>query len=424
MSELKPYLKKVAASSIFNSVTSAVATAVLLPFVIKTVGMESYGMWAVLAIFIGVASALDFGIWKSLVYFIPRAHHSAHQLLWSSIVLCAISGLIFTLILSALLLSGIPLFGPVIARQGNLVWWLSSCGCVIVFASLFTNLARGVLEATYRGHWVNVGYGFLTAFQYGTAAIMAQFTHDPRALIITSTTVYLVNLLAHLACILPELSCWEAPDRKVIGAILRYGGMSFVADAPTILLGPLILYLFLLVANTGGQYGTFDIALRIATLAATTLAMISAPFFTIVSAATESGRGPVRTLISRQLRMTLVLAAAGWIVFWAIGKPLLAAFFVERSADIYRASLIMLVGTAAVAALEPVVRMMMGIGRLGMLSLIRFAMLGSALLCVMLLARVAPLDRFAVSCTIGFCVSAAGLLMLNRQERWGYAEPA
>jgi O-antigen/teichoic acid export membrane protein len=424
MSDHNAYLKKVAISSIFNSVASALATAVLLPFVIKTIGLASYGAWAVLTIFIGIASALDFGIWKSLVYFIPRAQFSPKILLWSAIALCTIGGLAFTVVMAALLLAGVPLFGTMIAEQGNLVWWLGSCGCVIVFASLFTNLARGVLEASNRGHWVNIGYGLLTVFQYGVAAIVARSTHDPRALIAASTAVYLLNLLAHYVCILPETMHWERPEKKVVVSLLRYGGSLFIADAPTIILGPLILYLFLLIANNSGQYGTFDIALRIATLAATTLAMLSTPFFAIVSSTASSRRGEVRAMISRHLRVTLGLGAAGWIVFWAVGKPLLAVFFVERSEDIYRASLIMLFGTAAVAALEPVTRMMMGIGRLGILSLIRFAMLVSALLCVLLLARVAPLDRFAISCAVGFGISSVCLLMANRHERWGYTEPA
>jgi len=109
----------------------------------------------------------------------------------------------------------------------------------------------------------------------------------------------------------------------------------------------------------------------------------------------------------------------GWVGFWAVGKPILSTLFVQRSGDIYRASLLMLVGTLAAAALEPVARMLMGLGRLGPLSRARFAMLGSALLSVVVLANLAPLDRFAISCTIGFVISALGLALLNRTEQWG-----
>ena len=419
-----PYLKKVAASSLFNSATSALATAILLPLVIKTIGIQSYGLWAILSVFVGIASALDFGVWKALVFLIPRAQFSRNQLLSSSTTLCVSGGLLFTAIFAALLLARIQLFGSTVANQGNLIWWLAASGCVIVWSSLLTNLARGALEASYRGHWVNIGYGLLTVFQYGIAAIVAQWTHDPRAFIAGSAIVYVLNLLGHVACLSPQSKRLERPHRAAMVSILRYGSASFIADAPSIILGPLILYLFLFVAKDSGQYGAFDIALRIATLAATTLSMLSTPFFAIVSSAKIGGRGEVRAMVARHLRVTVFLAAIGCTVYWAAGRPILGVFFFERSAEIYHASLIMLIGTAAVAALEPVTRMLMGIGRMGVLSLVRLAMLGSALLCIAALGRVAPLDRFAISCAVGFGVSAIGLLLLNKSERWGETESA
>jgi O-antigen/teichoic acid export membrane protein len=419
MTKYDTYLKKVALSSLFNSGTSAVATALLLPLIIRSVGLDSYGLWAVLTIFVGIAAALDFGIWKSLIYLIPREQHSPHQLLASAISLCAIGWVLFAICLAGLLLFGVPLFGAIVSDQGDLIWWLGIGGCVIVLASLLTNVARGVLEASYRGHWVNIGYALFTLFQYGVAATIAQWTHDPRALILGSVCVYVFFLIVHFAGLSTLSARWERPQRAAVTSILRYGGASFVADAPIVALGPVISYLFVLVAKDGGEYGAFDIALRVATLAATTLALLSAPFFTIVSSVQGSARKEVRTMISRHLRITVGLALIGWVGFWAVGKPILARLFVQRSGDIYRASLLMLVGTLAAAALEPVARMLMGLGRLGPLSRARFAMLGSALLSVVVLANLAPLDRFAISCTIGFVISALGLALLNRTEQWG-----
>jgi O-antigen/teichoic acid export membrane protein len=282
-----------------------------------------------------------------------------------------------------------------------------------------TNLVRGVLEASYRGHWVNMGYALFTLCQYGVAAIIARATHDPRALILGSLLVYVLTFIAHAACLTTAKVRWERPKRSAISSILRYGGASFIADAPTIMMGPVLSYLFILVAKDAGQYGAFDIALRVATLAATTLALVSAPFFTIVSSVQGPAQRQVRTMISRHLRVTVALALAGWVGFWAIGKPVLAWLFAQRSDDIYRASLIMLAGTLAAAALEPITRMLMGIGRLGSLSRARFAMLAAALVSVLVLARVAPLDRFAISCMIGFAASALGLVLINRSEQWG-----
>jgi O-antigen/teichoic acid export membrane protein len=412
------YVRKVARASLFNSGSSALATALLLPYVIKAVGMQSYGIWAVLGIFTGIAAAVDFGIWKSLVFLIPRKQHSLSQLLLTSIVLCTLGGTLFSAAFALLLAAHVPLFGAAIAAQG-LSWWLAAGGCAILLAGLLTNLARGVLEATYRGHWVNIGFGLLTVAQYGVAALIVRWTHDPRALIVGSVLVYTVTMLAHFACLRGEAISWERPQRSAAAAILRYGGASFGADAPVIFLGPAISYLFVLMVNDSGDYGVFDISVRVATLSATALALLSAPFFAVVAAADHGARLEVRRLIARHLRLTLALALLGWLFFLALGKPVLAFVFSERSAEIYRTSAIMLAGTAAAAALEPVTRMLMGIGRLRPLFLIRFSMFGIALLSLALLTKTEPLDRFAISYATGFFAAAAGLWLLNRTERWG-----
>lgn len=416
------YLNRVAISSLVNSITSALATVLLLPYIIKRIGIEAYGYWAILTIFIGIASALDFGIWKSLIFLIPRQEHTRHQLLSSAIVLCMIGWLVFTAILMTLLLAGVPIFGSLVSSHGNLRLWLAAAGSVVVFASLMTNIARGALEAAYRGHWVNIGWALLTLLLYSVATLIVHFTEDPRALIAGSVCVYVICMLAHLASLTAISSGLERPQRTAVAAILSYGGASFVADAPVIVLAPLLSYLLLLVATGSGDYGVFDISLRIATLAATTLALISAPFFTIVASAHSSGQSTVRKLIARRLRVTICLGVLGWSAFYAVGRPLLAHFFVERPAEIYRASVIIMLGAVAVAALEPVTRMLMGIGHLKKLLSVRIAMLGSALAFVVIASWLAPLDRFAISCAVGYGISATGLLILNMTERWGHAD--
>lgn len=425
MADHQPYLRKVAASSLFNSLTSAVATALLLPLVIRRIGLDAYGLWAVMGIFIGVTSALDFGIWKSLVYLIARGQHSPQNLLSSAGLMCLLGGCVFSVLLFCAMFAGVPVFGQLVESQADLKWWLAGCGCIVVFASLLTNLARGVLEAAYRGHWVNIGYGALTLVQYAIAVAIASRSHDPRMLMAGSAVVYVVILLIHLLW-LHSLSAlrWQRPSWSTMRAILRFGAGSSLADLPSILIGPLLSYLFVVSASSAGDYGVFDLALRIATLSATTLSMLSTPFFAIVAAAhAGDAQGQTRRMLSDYLRITLSLGVLGWLVFLVIGTALLTLFFTDRPAEIHRAALIMLAGTAAVAASEPVTRMLMGLGRLRDLAKVRFVMLTMAMVAVWLFAEQQPLERFSWAFALGNLASFVGLLWLNHREKWGREAP-
>jgi O-antigen/teichoic acid export membrane protein len=424
--DVGPYLRRVASASLVNTGVSALATAMLLPIVIRRVGMDVYGVWAVLGIFIGIASALDFGIWKALVYLLPKRQHSAGELFTSAALLSVATSAAFLIVMITLLAFNVPLFGAAIARQPGLTWWLGIGGALLVMTSMVTNLVRGVMEARYQGHLVNFGYALLTALLYGVATIVSHVTLDPRALIAGSVSVYVVLSMAHLLYLRSASTRAEflgRPSRGASQALLRYGSRSFAADLPSIALGPTVLYIFVLLAANSAQFGIFEIALKISTLAATALGALSSPFFALVAAATEDRSEQMRAAINRQLIVTTSLALAGWATFLVVGKQILSLVFETSGDALYRATLIVLAGAALVAALEPIARMEMGLGRLRRLLSVRVIALSVTLLGVVVLQGLPPLDRFAIACCLGFAANACGLLQLARLESWGRELP-
>ncbi len=409
------YLKRVAASALLNSVVSAVSVAVLLPWVIKRVGMQSYGTWAVLGIFVGIASILDLGTWKAVVYRLSKGEHAPRQVLASAAAIVSCGGVAFTLVVLGLLALQVPVFGEALAHPGAPTLWIGICGCVIVLSSLITGLARGVMEAHYRGHWVNAGYALLTLLQYAIAAVTTMWTSDPRALLVGTAAVHAGLCVLHLVFVQRLLPLrWEAPKKNVVTGILRYGFGVFAADLPSILFAPAILYLLLFAAANPGQYAVFDLALRIALLCAGALSMLATPFFAIVARAAAGTGKQVHRLIVRHLGITFALALAGWLTFAFVGERLLGLFFTDEVAQIHHLATIMLAGSAAAAALEPIARAQMGLARLKGLFTVRFAMLSGAMLAIAALANWPVLDRFAAACAFGYAVAVVGLLALFR----------
>jgi len=419
VSQIKYYIRKVTVSALFNSVSSAAATVLLLPVIIRHIGLDAYGLWAVVGIFITLSGALDLGIWKAVVYLVPRQSHMIDVTVSSAVFLCCMTWAVFSTTLIILLAARVPLFGQVVASHDNLNWWLGIGGCMIALSCLLTNVVRGVLEGLFHGHAVNAGFALLTLLQYGVAALVSLRFTDPRAFILCSVAVYGLVLLAHVGYLMHIRRVYFAiPNRAAMSAILKYGIGSFFADLPSNMLGPLVMYLFVLVASKGFEYGVLDIAFKIAWIAASALSMLASPLFAIVASARREGDHPVRQLVSRYLRVTVPLGMGGCLLYWMVGFDLLRRMFTDAKL-IFDSSMLMLLGTAFAAALEPVSRMEMGLGRLARLAVVRYAMLGSTLVAIASLGSREPLSRFSLAMSIGFSVSAVGLIVLNRLESWG-----
>jgi O-antigen/teichoic acid export membrane protein len=420
--DVKSYFRKSATSSLLNTLVSALSTVFLLPTIIREIGLESYGLWAVVGIFVGLTSILDLGIWKSLVYLILKGQHSFDELISSAILLSTIIAGAFAVALVIVLLMNVPIFGAVASSHKDLGWWLGLGGCAVVFFSLFANVARGALEALFRGHILYAGFALVTLLQYGVAALISQWSTNPRALIAGSVGVYAAILLLHGAFLLcVKRVRLVLPTWNAMIAIIKYGLPAFVTDLPAILLGPTLLYLFVLGANNAGEYGIFDIALKIATLAASAVSMLAMPVFALSATAEPSDHATLRLIVNRYLRITVSLAFFGCVIYWLIGQWALGAFFRERPDQIFWTSLYMLVGGALVAAFEPVARMLMGLGRLTKLAVVRSLTLVVTLTMIQFLHAIQPLDRFAISVGTGLAASSIGLLLLYRKELWSVA---
>jgi hypothetical protein len=291
---------------------------------------------------------------------------------------------------------------------------------LVLFAQLATTLLRSMLEANYRSDLVNVGFTVLTLMYYGTAAVIARSTSDPKAMIAGSAGVYFVMLISTfwlVALMVP--SALQFPSMRASRALLRYGIRVFMLELPTMALVPLLQFGLQRSASDGRQYGLFELAYRISNLAASTLASISAPFFALVAGASASEAVAMRSRVGRQVKLSLALAAAGWITFVAIGHGALRMVFGIDDPELFRLALFLLCGQALLGSVEPITRMLMGLGRLKGLMLARLVMLVSSLTIALYYPWLPVLDRYAIGLAIGYALGALITADLNRREKWG-----
>jgi O-antigen/teichoic acid export membrane protein len=237
-----------------------------------------------------------------------------------------------------------------------------------------------------------------------------------------SAGVYVGFLIAHgaLVCRVAPIGL-SAPSFHAARSMLRYGFGAFLIDLPSIVIAPMFQFQLQRLAPDARQYGIFDLALRIATLAATTLASYSAPLFALVAGTAPDKSMQMRAAVSRQLYVSMAFGAILWFLYWVIGRAALTLIFGTKDGALFQTTAILLAGTAALAAVEPISRMLLGLGRLRALIGVRVLMLAAAVVASQWVSASSVIERFAISLAIGYAAAALATAELNRRERWGRA---
>ena len=140
------YLRRAASSGLLNSFTSAACVALVLPAIIAGIGFDAYGHWAVIGVFVGVASLLDLGMSKALVFLVPSDPAGESDLVSGAAVLALGAALVAAALVLLLTALDVPIFGRAVARSG-LAWWLAWAGATVLICQVATTLVRAVFEA-------------------------------------------------------------------------------------------------------------------------------------------------------------------------------------------------------------------------------------------------------------------------------------
>jgi hypothetical protein len=420
MKDLPKYLWRAGSTGAVNTIASALSVALLLPLIIHRVGLDAYGFFAMLAIFVGIGALLELGMSKALIYLVPRRPSALSELFSAALTICATGYLAFLIIGAILLVANVPVFGSAIEAQGNFKWWLCAAGCTLVASNIVTALVRGALEGAYKMHVVNLGFAALTIANYVVVFAATLISDEPSVLVAASACVFILMTVAHLVLARHMLALrWQTPERSTMHELTRVGFRSFVADAPSTMKAPILQYLFTLAARSGADYGVFDLALRIATLCGTALSSLSTPFFAVVAGSTRESADSVRRVIARHVRITVATAFAGWLAFILVGDLAIRLILPAAPPSLHAITAMVLAGSLAVAALEPWTRMQLGLGKQPSIALVRLAMLAASVLVALAPLALEPLYQFASAFVAGSCTLCLGLAYLHRRESWG-----
>lgn len=306
------------AMGVTQRLAQVATSVVVLPVVVRALGIHDFGVWAAATSLVWLSGMLDFGIGSSLLTLLPRARADQGRGLVSAALLASgILGLAVGLIGGAIAMAGMP-SQPVAPMVVAI-----ACLAVNIPLSLAGNVWFGLQKGHVAAGWELVQT--LTAF----ACLMAgAWLHAGLTTMVAAAYLPMIGAasasLVHLLVTHPELRPrGRRPDGKALRLVLASGAMLFA-----ITLAFTAGYSFdnLLTLQWLGPEASAQaaVALRICTLVAGLLAVATQPLWPAFVAAVSAGDGrwALRTL-SGASAVTLALTGGAALFIVLFGNQAL-----------------------------------------------------------------------------------------------------
>jgi O-antigen/teichoic acid export membrane protein len=261
-----------------GQVLPVLAALVLIPPLIRALGVDRFGILSLAWMLIGYFTLFDLGVSGALTRLVSeriaaRREADVPALVWTALALTTLMGIVGAVLIAAAApwLSSTALHVPPALRRETLhLTWVLACSLPVVTG---TAALAGVLAAQQRFGVLNairVPMGILT---YLVPLLALRFGTDLVPVGIALAVVRILGGLAHLAACLvstPGLAARIAPRRSLLAPILSFGSWMTVSA----LVSPIMIYLdrfliggMLSMAMVAYYTTPYDLALRFGILA-------------------------------------------------------------------------------------------------------------------------------------------------------------
>jgi O-antigen/teichoic acid export membrane protein len=308
-------LARNAVLNIAGQVIPLLAAVATIPYVVRGLGPERFGILSIAWLVLGYFALLDFGLGRAATKFIAeclarREFERLPGLLWTSLglqILMGCCGGLGLAMLAPVLAGRIFQVQPAMRGEARQIFFVLALSLPVVLA---TNGLRAVLEAAQRFDLVNLLRVPASISVYVLSALGLWLGASLPQIVLLMVAARLVVSVAHLGCcffIFPGLRlrpCWS---RTALTLLLRYGGWVTVSN----LVNPVLLYVdrffigsLLSVALLGSYTVPFEAVTKLWIIPAS-LASSLFPAFSALAATNDISR--LTLLYSRSFKYLLLL---------------------------------------------------------------------------------------------------------------------
>jgi O-antigen/teichoic acid export membrane protein len=233
--------------NLFGQILPMLAGVLTIPIIVRSMGVERFGVLSLAWVVVGYFSLFDLGIGRALTKFVAdklgsNEEHLIPSLAWTSLLLMFIlggAGSVLTFIFSPLLVHKLLKIPLDLQPETLRAFYLLALSIPIVTT---TAGLRGILEAFQRFRIVNLIKTPMSIFSFVAPLLVLPFSTSLVPVVGVLVASRLLGCLIHLwatSRVLPALLRNRALDRSAIGPLAGFGGWITVNN----IIGPLMFYL-------------------------------------------------------------------------------------------------------------------------------------------------------------------------------------
>lgn len=323
-------------NSLYNLIGQAIPLVVgfvSIPFLIRSLGLDRFGLLSLVWVFLGYLTFFDLGLSRAIIKIIAEdlAKKNEQEIpvtIWTTFWI--------VLILSGLGSLGLGLISPwLITKTFQIpsslheeaiwsLWYVALSIPVVTLIAVF----RGVLEAQQRFFIVNILHSVSGIVTYVLPLLVSFFTKDVHTLIAAIGLARLATLLGHMiACQrqIPNLLIPLLPQKKSTQRLLRFGSWLTLSN----LISPLMVYFdrfilgtFIPVGNLAYYTTPYEIVTRVLILPSAISRVMFPAFTSILSQEDKSELGIIQQslrtigLVLFPICAVLILIASPGLKIW------------------------------------------------------------------------------------------------------------
>jgi O-antigen/teichoic acid export membrane protein len=307
---------------------------VAIPYVVKTLGTEAFGILSIAWMLLVYMSLFDLGLTRATTKFVAEAvgsgeHHHVPSLIWTSITFQLLFGLLGTglfLLSINVLIAKVFRIPPQLVGEAQRGFRFLAIAVPII---LVTNCLRGVLEARQQFHLVNYIKVVTNILMFSSPFLLIPFGGRLSSIILLMIVLRFIALGVYLELCLSPLRRTghrRSFDKILLARLLRYGGWITVSNVT----GPLLMYserfaisALLSVVALAYYTGPADMLNR-ALVVPASLGSTLFPAFSSLQAG--GARGKLEDFYSRSLKYLVVVMGPPLLLIAAFSRDILMAW--------------------------------------------------------------------------------------------------